>query len=232
MIETLDLSKFKTGLELEKEFNRIIRLVIKNEITHSEADGLLDEIYEYGLNSGKFSEKDNIEYIERRNTHNDGRERTHLEFALNLSRSQIEEHRVYMYFIEWLKNNTDKEVKWNFYGSDYDGYIFIVDYKNRNIDVTNPDYNLFMGSTLYFTEVKSFYSIPRFKIINLIKYVNLKKCYLVFKYAGRYYSMGLNGLKKLLTMERGYNWKQETVDVSQKDINDLLKKKLLMELKC
>lgn len=232
MIETLDLQKSETGLELEAEFNRIIRLVIRNEMGHSEANVLLDEIYDYGIASGKFTKKDHVEYIKRRNCHKDDTERTHLEFALNLTRSQAQEHIVYMYFIEWLKKNTNKKVDWEFNGSDYDGYIMIIDFYNRPKSVTNPDYNLFLGETIYYVEAKSFLTPPTFKVANLRKYIKLRKCYLVFKYAGRCYSMGLDGLKKIMSMEQNDHWKQKTIDVSQKDINDLLENKLLMELTC
>lgn len=233
MIETLNLEEFKTGLDLEKEFNKIVMLARTYSINHIEANNLLNEIYDYGMESGKFTKLDNKEYMRRRNTHRNGKQRTHLEFALNLSSSQVKEHQVFLYFIEWLKNHNNVKIEWDFNGSDYDGYIMISSFYDRpdkEVSVIEPDYKLFFSNRTYFVEAKSFFTPPTFKVANLNKYIEIEKCYLVFKYFDQYYSMGLKGLKEISKMEKSYNWEQETIDVSQKNINNLVENNFIVKL--
>ena len=228
----MDLSKFETGLDLEKEFNRIVTLARIYEMDHTEALSLLDEIYDHGVASGKFTKADNKDYMRRKNSHRNGKNRTHLDFALNLSSSQVQEHKVFMYFMEWMRKVNSKKKTWYFNGSDYDGYIMISNFYDSPDGETcaaEPDYKLTMGDKEYFVEAKSFRVPPNFKVANLKKYAGLKKCYLVFMYSNRYYSMGRDGLEKILGMGQGDCWDQKTIIISQEDIDDLVKNNLFLE---
>ena len=62
----IELKELKTGLEIEEEFNRVISLAKVNKISHAEAEEILDKLFKYGEETGKFS-KGNVEYYIRRN---------------------------------------------------------------------------------------------------------------------------------------------------------------------
>lgn len=234
IVETLDLTQFKTGLELENYFNKIVMLAKTYQMNHVAANMLLDEIYGHGLKSGKFTKEENVSYLRRRNYNRDKTPRTHLEFALNLSRGQVQEHKVFLYFVDWLKKvNPNKEIRWEFNGSDYEGYIMLIAVKNRPSKKTcvyEPDYKLYLGNEIYLVEAKSLGTPLTFKILNLQKYLDAK-CYLIFKYLNKYYSSGLSGIRQILSMEREPNWGQDTIIMSQNNIDKFLENKLFAEFK-
>lgn len=237
-VDMLDLSKFKTGIKLEREFNRIVTLARAYKISHIEADRLLDEIYDYGRKENLFTKKDHQKYLKRQNFHPDGRPRTHLDFALNLSRGQAGEHDVFLYFLKWSKRNIVEEereerVKWDFNGSDLEGYIIIVDFSSRRKCV-EPDYKLIKDKTTRLIESKSFKTVPFFKELNLLEYLREEakgtKVFLVFRYLGRYYMLGSKAIRKILRMEKSYSCGQNVIEVSQKCIDDFLEKKIIKEI--
>ncbi len=229
-VETLNLAQFKTGLELETEFNRIVKLAREYKMDHISADKLLSEIYDYGVKTNIFTKSEQEYYIKRRNSNSKGVSRKHLEFALNVCQSQKREHNVLLYYIKFLRNRyLDKKIVWEFYGSDFEGYIMIVDTKNTyGNDVTQPDYKIRVEKDTYIVESKCFFTPPTLKIANLHTYLD-SKCYLIFKYMKGYYSTGTAGIKKLLKMKKTFKWGQDTVIISQTDIDKFIEKKLFME---
>ncbi|HUS51797.1 MAG TPA: hypothetical protein VMZ91_16635, partial [Candidatus Paceibacterota bacterium] len=151
----IDLICLKTGLDVEKEINEIISSAINYSISHVEASKEIDKLFEYGKETGKFSKSEIADYMRRKNRHGNGRARTHLEFALNLFGGQKEEHKVFLHLVEWLKKNKTEEIKWELHGSDYKGYLMIVDCKNKK-KVIEPDYRLYIGEKQSLVEAKSF----------------------------------------------------------------------------
>lgn len=229
MIETLDLTKFKTGLELEEEFNRIIQLALDYKLSHVTAQDLLTEIYDYGRKSGKFPLEDHKNYMKRKNKFHD-RERTHLEMAMNIKQCQDREHKAFLYFVEWSKERyPDKKIEWEYNGSDAQGYIMIVNEKLRK--TFEPDYKISIGDNVSLIEVKTFFIPPTFKIRNIIKYRRFKEntCYMVFKHKSKYYLTGYNGMGEILKLPKRYEWDQNTVVMSEENINNFLEKNWIME---
>ena len=70
MIDKIALEEFKTGLELEQEFNRIVKSALSYEMSHLEAEQILVGICEYGVESGIFPEADYQYYVRRKNFRN------------------------------------------------------------------------------------------------------------------------------------------------------------------
>lgn len=230
MNNTIDLEKFKTGLELEKEFNRIIKLALTYQMDQIEAEQILEEIYDYGASSGKFTKGDQTYYKKRRNVRNNGTERTHLEMAKNIQECQKREHRVFLYFVEWLrKENPDDTVGWAYNGSDDVGYMMIVNDQLRN--VIEPDYKVKVGKRVRLIESKSFFTPPTFKIANINRYrTHGKKCFLVFRYKKKHYITGFYGMEHILKLPKIKKYKQPTVIMSEENMNKFLDKKWIKEL--
>ncbi len=223
MIKTIDISKFKTGLDIEKEINRLILLAMNYEISHIIARERIDELFDYGKESKKFPKSDVDFYMKRRNCHRDGRPRTHLEFGLDLRKSQKKEHKVFLYFIDYLKKDGIKEVTWELYGSDLDGYLKIINYHGKSkTSYSDPDYLVHKEDRDYLIEAKSFETPPTFKIANLIKYKELKS-YIVLKYLGKYYLFGSKAINLLFKEKRIQIHEQDGVMIDQVFIDKLIK---------
>ncbi len=236
MIDTMDLSKFKTGLDLEKEFNRIVLLARNYEMNHIEAEKMLTDIYDYGVKSGKFSKKNHKSYMGRRNCHKNGKLRTHLEFAFNLYNGQMNEHKTFLYLLEWTKSrHRDKKITWELNGSDLEAYMMIVSFKNgkkgKNGNCpSEPDYRLDIDDRSYLIEAKSFITPPTLKIINLEKYEQ-RKSYIIIQYLKRYYLFRTPIITHLLKVRRENNWKQKTIELTQADLDKLVETSNIMEIK-
>jgi hypothetical protein len=222
-----DIARFKTGEEIEKEFNRIILLAKYYEISHIEANSILEELFNYGSETGKFTKEEVKSYIDRKNCHKDGTPRTHLEFAFNLQRGQKKEHGVFLYLIEWLKKNIEEEISWELNGSDLDGYIMIV-HKDRK-KTFDPDYRVSIDTRKYLVEAKSFYESPSFKIINLRKY-KICKAIMIVKYDERYYLFKKASISDILKKVVENKWNQKVIHVDQNYIDELIEKDFIKEI--
>jgi len=224
MIDTILL---KTGKDIEKEMNRIILIASAYQVSHIKANKELNELFNYGKETGKFSKAEIEDYMRRKNCHGNGRPRTHLEFAFNLSGGQREEHKVFLYLIEWLKKGKTEEIKWELYGSDLKGYVMIVNNKNNVIE---PDYKLSIGEKSCLVESKSFYDVPKFKIANLKKYKE-RGAYIIMKYDGRYYFCSVLSISYMLK-QKIIKWaEQDAVEINQKCIDKLIEKKVIREIR-
>ena len=233
MNKTINLDKYKTGLELEVEFNRIINLALSYKMSHVLAEELLTEIYNYGLKSKLFSISDHAFYMIRKNTNNDGSARTHLEMARNIKNSQKREHTAFLYCFKWFrKKHPNEELSWMHYGSDEKGYIMIVNSKLRT--VVKPDYEVARENRILLIESKTFYNPPEFKVANIIKYKKYededKICYLLFRYKHKHYIVNFKGMEMLLKLPWKNKWKQNTVVMSEENIKIYLEKKYIKEL--
>lgn len=234
MIDTLDFKKIKTGLELEVEFNKVIEKAFNHEIDNESAEEILEEMYNYGVKSKKFSQKEHKYYMMRKNTQGN-RLRTHLEMAKNIKIGQDNEHITFLYFIKWLKNEySNHKIEWKYNGSDADGYIMIV---NESLNkVKEPDYAISIDGENKLIEVKNFrnpLSPPKFKKANIIKYTKYKKekCYMVFTYKGKYHLVSPCGIKNILRLAEGDGWQQKTIIMSKENISNFVKNNLIKEFK-
>jgi len=234
MIDTMDLTKFETGLDLEKEFNRIVLLARSYEISQVEAGEMLDEIYDYGVSTGKFTKSEQKYYMDRKNTNRDGSPRTHLQFALNLINGQAAEHKTFLYFVEWAKKEKKgRTITWELNGSDLEGYVMIVKsdkLSNKNGDgITEPDYKLYVDKRKYLVEAKSFKTPPFFKVNNLEKY-KTRKAYLVFQYNKRYYIFRTPAIESLLEFNYRDGCGQKIVQINQQILDILKEKETIQEI--
>jgi len=228
MIDQLDLTKFKTGLELEVEFNRVIQLALADKLNNISAEEMLTEIYDYGLKSKLFSRSDHKFYMRRKNTR-ENRERTHLEMAMNIKNSQKKEHVAFLYCYKYLKQKHPNEtLSWKYYGSDEKGYIMIVNSNLRT--VVEPDYEVTREDKIILIESKTFYNPPKFKIANIKKYMTYEDCYLLFRYKQKHYIMNVKGMGRLLELPIVDDWKQGTVVMSEENIKFFLENEYMKEL--
>jgi hypothetical protein len=229
MIETLDLTKFKTGLELEAEFNRIIDLAYSYKLSHVAAEEMLIEIYDYGVNSKLFSISDQEFYMNRKNRNLNGSIRSHLTMAMTIKNCQKKELVAFLYCFKCLRQKYPNEkLSWRNYGSDEKGYIMIVNSKLRT--VVEPDYEVTREDRVLLIESKTFHNPPIFKIANIVKYRKYENCYLLFKYNDKHYIMHTNGMEKLLHLPKKHNFDQNTVVMSEENINKFLENKYMKEL--
>jgi hypothetical protein len=228
MNDNFSFERFKksTSIGLEKIYNEIAIMARNKLITHDFANKKMEELYNYGIESGKFSRDDNISYLKRRNCRKNGKKRTHLEFALNLRKGQKDEEEVFLYFVKFMKKiHPDKKIIWELYGSDHKGYVMIVNFHNRKkIHVSSPDYKMKIGNETSLVEVKSFNDPPTFKICNLKEY---KRCesYIVFRHIKTYYLCNPEGVKEILEMKKGYRWDQDVIKLSKIDLKWFLDEK-------
>jgi len=233
MIELIDLAIFKTGLDLEREFNRIIRLALHYEMSHVEAGERLDELYDYGVSSCKFTKRQNESYMNRKNFNRDGSVRSHFAFAQNLNKSQDNEHKVFLYFLKWLGDlKPNSNIVWDYNGSDSEGYMMIVSPKVSK--VIEPDYKITISNSEgdelnKLVETKSFASEPVFKVANLKKYVKMES-YLSFKYNGQHYFTGINGMNEILKLDFTHNFGQDTVLMDDGVIQHFVNKTYFKEI--
>ena len=235
MNDCINLTEFKTGIEIEKEINRIMLLAINYKISHMEANKEVEELIQYGRKIKEFSKEDYDSYMDRKNTKWNGEERTHIEFAINLKNGQKNEHKVLEYFVEYLKKRElkgrNREVRWKWYGSDRVGYIMIYNFWKRNDNPTKPDYIIWRDEHSIFVETKFFNSkyYPRFKVVNLNSYLK-EEAFLAIGYKSKHYLFKKFGIEEILKNKKEWRWKQWTVVVSDKQLIDLLDKKIIKEI--
>jgi hypothetical protein len=222
----LYLKQFKTVEEVEKEWNRIILLCRKFEKSHVEGDEELDALWDYAVESKILSPADIDGYMKRKNCHRDGRPRTHLEFALNLNFGQKDEHNAFLYFIDWLKNKREDDIRWELNGSDMDGYVFL---STKSKKIFEPDYRVFIGEKSRLVESKSFHVQPTLKIVNLKKYKKRKAVIVLYSF-GKHYLIKKGAINYLLEKEiviwSGY----DSVELTSSDISELLEQKHMEEI--
>ena len=234
MLKTMD---FKNGTEIEKELNRILLSYRPTPKKHNDANKMIDELLEYGLKTKKLRQGDVDYYNKRKNEHKNGDIRTHMEFYVNLKGGQKREHKVFLYFIEWLKEQEkikgkNREIRWELYGSDMAGEIIICSsFGKEEIDYTEPDYKVFIGEKDFLVEAKSFFTDPHFKIFNLEKYIK-RDALMIFKYSNRYYLYGKTVMKNILKIKKTGTYGTEVVTTDQNYINELLKLRIIKEVKC
>jgi hypothetical protein len=229
MIE-IDFEKFDTGLKLEAEFNRIKDLALSYKLSHVEAEEILIQILDHGLESGKFPKSDYDYYMRRRNTKG-GRKRTNLEMARDLEESQKKELVAFLYFYKWFKKQYPNDnISWKNHGSDQKGYIMIVNSKLRK--VIEPDYEITKNGKTILIETKTFFLSPIFKIANIKKYRSYgnKKCYLVFKYQDKHYLSGFYGMARFLELPIKENFEQPTVVMSDNNISKFVEQQFIKEI--
>lgn len=226
-------SKLSNGLDIEKEMNKIIYMVKTNDVRFEEGEKLFDELFEYGSKSGKLSKKDVRSYVQRRNKNSNGKIRSNLGFALNLCSGQVNEHKVMLYFCEWLKKNISPNVTWELNGSDLEGYLIIVDFwnrlsKNKKL-VTEPDYTICINGKSFLLEAKSFYDIIDFKVGNLEKYKK-RESNLVIKCDKKYYFFRHSAIDFLLKQQTKEKWNQNVVNVTNELLQEMIKNNIVKEI--
>jgi hypothetical protein len=228
-----DLTKFKTGLQLEKYFNNIATLARNKMITDALANDLLDKTYNYGVETGLFSKKQQASYRNRQNSRQNGVPRSHLEFLIDIYKRQQKEHEAFLYYIESLERKYPNEkIYWEYNGNDNcQGYIMIVSLKNRSgAYITEPDYKVYIGEKIYLIEAKNFFHPPVFKVSNLNNYIKVGS-FVVFKSGDKHYITAVGGIRKILEKPQERVFEQACIRMSKSDLNEFVEKGWFHEVK-
>lgn len=228
--------EFKTGEAIESEINRVLQLGSNGEMDGESVNSYIEDLLEYSFMSNLISRVDNQSYYNRKNNNRDGSERTHLQFFINLKKCQKREHEeAFMPFFNWLKekeqNGKNRNIRWEYHGSDEVGYIMIVNFSGRGDNPLPPDYKITIDNKIIKVEAKSFRNIPCYKLTNLRGYVK-EKAYVAMFYNGKNYYIREAGLKYLLndvknhTVEYG---RKKVIKTNQKYIDEMIEEGLMFK---
>ncbi len=181
MIKVVDITEEQ--MQIEKEYNDIVDLCEKSEISKGEANEQLEELVNDAFAKKILSDDDEEDYDYRRDPKG---KRSHIDFALQMRSRDKKGKKVIGKVREYVEKK-GHTIRYEPLGSDDGGYILLANVSSRKKSPYEPDYKVWIDEKFTRLEVKDFRGEEMWlKLSNLRKYRKRDSC-MAIGFKGLYY---------------------------------------------